>query len=612
MMGKVPSGESSFRRRITSISMTDYREGIKRRVAETKFLIHDLRVEPFINEVIHFHVTLDTDLEIYGIDQAQVLHGEDLEVLKRLGSQVRRAFQEYSNAVRSFSPEKTILAAGQKYIETVHAIGDLILNPHWGRIDSVLEFLPEDSRSVIGRNHYKNCLRWIAGVHRRIAHFIEEQNGTADADRPFDVGAEIREYTMNVVRGYVAEKSRAKVELQLGQLDPAVVVGNVPRFRRMYFNLIMNAVDAMVNRRVGIIRINAIVNGDRVTLEVTDDGGGMSDAKAAALLTEKETLDGELHSIGFVFVRQTVADFRGELSIVSALDKGTTVSISLPCRNDSVAAPRYPSGFERFGPLLDEVADARKRTTAIALMREQSAAVREQAAAVKAESARAESGRAKEPMAAGGERAASVDANVASGAAETVTAAAADTADSTAKSAVADAEKTAPAEPEAMCGKIVHEDFQSSQAQHPGCIFAIAVNEDDCVEFFTHKPYERYWNISHEDLSPMLFQAVVRGRLEEDEGKEPVLILKPPSDMLEYFEFKEIPEGQGNAERLLVMVHDEYIRVARKLIETGLAPATGVQIADALRYLPEHPEVHERDGVTLEMLAALPLREPGA
>ena len=44
------------------LAMPDYTEGAKKDVAEIKFLIHDLRVERFINEVIHFHVTLNTDL----------------------------------------------------------------------------------------------------------------------------------------------------------------------------------------------------------------------------------------------------------------------------------------------------------------------------------------------------------------------------------------------------------------------------------------------------------------------------------------------------------------------------------------------------------------------
>ena len=40
----------------------------------------------------------------------------------------------------------------------------------------------------------------------------------------------------------------------------------------------------------------------------------------------------------------------------------------------------------------------------------------------------------------------------------------------------------------------------------------------------------------------MFFQATVRGRLEEDEEKRPVLILKAPQNVREYFDFKELPE----------------------------------------------------------------------
>ena len=75
----------------SSQAIPDYREGIKKDVAEIKFLIHDLRVERFINEVIHFHVTLNTDLEIHGIEQAQILHGEDLRVLKAKAISLRKA-----------------------------------------------------------------------------------------------------------------------------------------------------------------------------------------------------------------------------------------------------------------------------------------------------------------------------------------------------------------------------------------------------------------------------------------------------------------------------------------------------------------------------------------
>jgi len=258
--------------------MADYKEGIKKEVAEIKFLIHDLRVERFINEVIHFHVTLNTDLEIYSIDQAKVLHGEDLQVLKEQAVSLRRAFQDYSNAVKSFSPDRTILLTGRKYIDTIYSICELILNPLWGRIDKVMDFLPRDSRSVGSRLLYRNCVNWIGGVRRRIRHFLDEQV-TGQVREEFDIAAEIGGLTRNVIHGYVMEKSVARVDLQLGQLDSAVLCGNLPRFRRMYFNLIMNAVDALGDRKVGIIRTTDLVEGDRVVMQVSDDGSGMTPEK---------------------------------------------------------------------------------------------------------------------------------------------------------------------------------------------------------------------------------------------------------------------------------------------------------------------------------------------
>jgi len=159
--------------------MIDHQEGIKKEVAEIKFLIHDLRVESFINEVIHFHVTVNTDLEIYNVEQAQAIHGEDLQELKAKAVSQRKALQEYGNAVQSFSPDQTILAAGRRYVDAIYDICELILNPRWGRSDQVLKFLPKDARSVRWNAHYLNCIRWICGVYYRIHYFLEEKANSA-------------------------------------------------------------------------------------------------------------------------------------------------------------------------------------------------------------------------------------------------------------------------------------------------------------------------------------------------------------------------------------------------------------------------------------------------
>ena len=177
-------------------------------------------MDSFFNEVIHYHVTVDTDLEIYSVDQAQVLHGTDLEELKAKARDVRRSFQEYSGAVKSFSPDKTVLLAGKRYLQAVWDLCELILNPLWGRTDQVLSFLPPESRSVRSRSHYRNCLRWICGVYYRLEHFRAEQEGQ-DVYEEFDVADDLEDFTRNVVYGYVVEKGGARVELRLDLRAPA-------------------------------------------------------------------------------------------------------------------------------------------------------------------------------------------------------------------------------------------------------------------------------------------------------------------------------------------------------------------------------------------------------
>ncbi len=519
--------------------MTEDPEGIKRDVAEVKFLIHDLRVESFINEVIHYHVTVNTDLEVHNVSQAQALHAEDLQELRTRALNQRKQLGEYSTAVKSFSPDKTILALGMSYIDTVYDLCDLILNPRWGRSRQVLEFLPPDSRSVRSHSHYLNCIRWICAVHARIQNFRNENSGEHPSQQ-FDIAAEIQDFVRYVIRGYVAEKSSARVEIQVDRMDSAVLQGNLFRFRRMFFNLVMNAVDGMKDRKVGILNISATANGERVALRVRDNGSGMPEAKIRQLLTDRASLDGELHSLGFVFVRQTVADFSGELSIESEVGKGTTITISLPYIEGVTDVPSRPLECEKLSILRDFEEER-----------------------------------------------------------------------SSGKAAWAKKSEASPGDRNATCGETIFADYKISEAPFPGSIFAIGVTEDDTIDFFTHRPYEREWNITHEDLSPMLFESAVRGRLEEDEDKTPVLILKAPISVRDYFDFREVPEADRSAERFVAMVHDEYVRIARKLIDTGLPTEIGVHLTDVQKFFRESTELLETEPFPLDLLAQQRLTSEG-
>lgn len=497
--------------------MSDFAQGIKRDVSEVKFLIHDLRVERFIDEVIHFHVSLDTDLQLYGLADFLAVTTDYLPQLRARAVRLHTALETYNALVEGLAAPEDILAAGNAYVRSIHELCELILDPMWGHIDEALSLLPDESRSVRSRSHYRNTIRWLCGVYYRIELFWAEQRNE-EVSEVFDLSAELEDCVRNVIHGYVTERSAARVEMHLGRLDQAVLEGNRHRFRRMFFNLIMNAVDAMSDKQVGVLLIEVGQDGDRATLTVRDNGSGMSQEKIDQLLTDRETLDGELHSLGFVFVRQTVADFGGALVIDSEPGAGTTVQVTVPTLPGVEPPLRHRSLCEQY--------DLPRSGSDTAHAEEKTSAERVRLRQV--------------------------------------------------------SEKEL-----GDYGHLVISDYQRSDSDHPGCIFAIAITEDGRVELFAHKPYERYWDIGHEDLLPMFFEATVRGRLEEADDKNQVLVLKSPQNTREYFDLKEVADEKRSAEEYVRMVHDELIRIARRLIETGLPGTITVQVANLSKFLPE-------------------------
>ncbi len=155
------------------------------------------------------------------------------------------------------------------------------------------------------------------------------------------------------------------------------------------------------------------------------------------------------------------------------------------------------------------------------------------------------------------------------------------------------------------CGETIYGDYLVSDAEFPGAIFAIAVTEDNEIDLFTHRPYERHWNITHEDLSPMLFEATVRGRLEEEEDRTPTLIFKCPQSVQEYFEFKGVPEEERQPAKYITMVHDELIRISRIIIDTGMPEDISVRVTDLNKFFAYYQELSEQESFPLKILARL-------
>ena len=102
----------------------------------------------------------------------------------------------------------------------------------------------------------------------------------------------------------------------------------------------------------------------------------------------------------------------------------------------------------------------------------------------------------------------------------------------------------------------------------------------------------------------MCFEAVMRGRLEQDQLGRPTLTFKEPQSVREYFEFKKLPEEERSPEKHIQMVRDEYIRIARKLIETGMSSETRVELTGLHKFFAGDVLLTEARPFSLTLLAS--------
>lgn len=535
--------------------MTAEKESTKQQAAEVKFLIHDLRMKEFIDDIIHLHTTLNTDLEIHNIEQAQMYHGHDLMELKALASQMRRSYRIYQNTVKNFDSNADIARNGTTYIKNVQEICELILNPLWGRYDRVIAFLPETSRSYQSRVQYRNYLRWVCGVYYRIEHFFQELDNQEHYEE-FDVADDIYEFTNNVIYGYVTEKSKSNVDILFEKFDSAVIGGNKPRYRRMYFNLIKNAVDAMQHQPTGELRITVFKQGDFVYISILDNGTGMNAQEVQQLLAKQQDLDGKLHSIGFAFVQQTIKTFNGNISIESSPGDGTIVTLGFPYLEGKPRPKVKKSKCEKyFNFKLNNGQESANitmldKTSKINISNIWNSKPIEHPHTTRSASSR--------------------DVYL---------------------------------EKNRQCGLIIYNDCKESKALNPGCIFVISVNYKNTIDFFNHKPYEDNWDNSHEDLSPMFFESVVRGRLENNNGKKLKITLKAPRSIKDFFYFKNISSNELCTQKYQQMMHDEFILIARKFINSGMPPFINVEVPNLEQFFNDFDLAFKSQPFSIETLA---------
>ncbi|HEV7662169.1 MAG TPA: ATP-binding protein, partial [Chloroflexota bacterium] len=148
---------------------------------------------------------------------------------------------------------------------------------------------------------------------------------------PLDLAELLHEVAdLTAPRWRAAAQSARPIDLVVAVPPGRLMIdGSRSALREAFTNLIFNAVDALADG--GTIRLTAARVGDRIQAEVSDTGPGIPPALQARIFEPFFTTKGELGTgLGLAQVAGVVSRHRGQISVDSAPDRGTSFMLVFP------------------------------------------------------------------------------------------------------------------------------------------------------------------------------------------------------------------------------------------------------------------------------------------
>jgi signal transduction histidine kinase len=144
------------------------------------------------------------------------------------------------------------------------------------------------------------------------------------------------ESTLQLMR-YAMRQAGARVEAELAG-GVARVPGDARALNQVLLNLLKNATEA-VEGAGGVVGVRLRQEGDRVVIEVRDDGPGIPAANRERLFepffSTKEA--GRGTGLGLSICRRIVSEHGGSIAVESSEGNGTAFTVRLPARDDGRA-----------------------------------------------------------------------------------------------------------------------------------------------------------------------------------------------------------------------------------------------------------------------------------
>ena len=165
------------------------------------------------------------------------------------------------------------------------------------------------------------CIKEVERLDGIISHFLKAIRPSEPVLQKINLLSIIEE-TLKLREKELSNK-KIKVRMEAGKREP-VIKGDLEQVKQVFFNVIGNAIDAVVEGEE--IRIISGMDEEYVIAQVVDQGTGISKENIARVFEPYFTTKRTGNGIGMMIVHRIMRDHGGEVGIDSKEGSGTIVT----------------------------------------------------------------------------------------------------------------------------------------------------------------------------------------------------------------------------------------------------------------------------------------------
>jgi signal transduction histidine kinase len=235
-------------------------------------------------------------------------------------AELNTSLEELSDAQAKLVFQERLAAIGQ----VAAAVGHELRNP-LGVLTNSLYLI----RTAVASGDREKIERHLATADREIGAAVVIVEGLLDFARQSEPDPEVFNLDDLVDESLTVAVPPAGIDVTRRRLDEAGgVQADRQQLRQVLLNLLTNAYAAMDGQ--GVLMVDAVPNGNRVEIRVSDTGVGMDEETVNHIFDPFYTRKAKGIGLGLAVSRRIVEAHGGTIAVRSAPDQGTTFVIKLP------------------------------------------------------------------------------------------------------------------------------------------------------------------------------------------------------------------------------------------------------------------------------------------